>query len=63
MKDFLVKIKSIPSKFTKIPIPESSGQLCMRYDGVVYDGFLYCWEEIEYIKIYRSKQKRKKGTK
>lgn len=59
-KDFEIELKSLNNvdSFTKIPIEKSEEQLCIRHDGVVYDGYLYLWEEIDYVKIFRTPEKK-----
>ena len=55
MKDFLVEILPIEKvdDFTRIPIKDGAEELCIRHDGVLFDGFLYLWEEIESVRIFR----------
>ena len=50
---FDVEINSIGDGFTLIPVEDSEGQLCMREDGIVWDGDLHLWGEIAEFKIIR----------
>jgi len=51
--NFEVELNGVGGSFTLIPVEDAEGQLCIRHDGIVYDGDLHLWEEIESFKIIR----------
>ena len=54
-KDFTIEIKPLDT-FTPIPLEKTERHLCLRHDGILYDGYLYLWEEVKSVKIYREEK-------
>ena len=51
-ENFEVELNAIKD-FMLIPVSDGEGELQIRSDGIVYDGDLHLWEEIESFSIKR----------
>ncbi len=53
---FGIEIQSNDGHNVAIPIARAEGQFQVRHDGVLFDGKLYLWEEIKYVKLTPTKK-------